>query len=262
MSGGPKIDLGQGTLAMFRLSWLRLIRGRKFRLGVVATVLVVVSAAIARYAANESTPAEAVESGVRLGFFGLLVYLLPFLFTSGAIAEEVEARTFPFLALRPAGRIAIVVGKYLASATMSILLLALGVLVLHVSSFATEPTSMIDELPGTLRAMSSISLLALTYCAICLFWGALVVEAGGFLSVLYLVVMEFGLSWMPSFLRLGSMNYLASQLAGLPKRGFYPEWVPDVELWVCGLVIALVTGVFLSLAALVVRTSELGFGKA
>ncbi len=197
-----------------------------------------------------------------MGFFGLLVYLLPFLFTSGAIAEEVEARTFPFLALRPAGRVAIVLGKYLAGAAMSILLLVIGVLVLHVSSFATEPTPMIDELPQTLRAMSALSLLALTYCAICLFWGALVVEAGGFLSVLYLVVMEFALSWLPSFLRLGSMNYLASQLAGLPKGGFYPDWVPDIELWICGVVIAIATGLFLSAAALVVRTSELGFGKA
>ncbi len=258
----PSIDIGRGTVAMFRLSWLRMIRGRKFRLGIIATLLVVAAAVIARYVAKESTPAEVVESGVSVGFFGLLVYLLPFLFTSGAIAEEVEARTFPFLALRPAGRGAIVLGKYLASAAMSVLLLALGVLVLHVSSFATEPTSMIDELPRTLRAMSSLSLLALTYSAICLFWGALVVEAGGFLSVLYLVVMEFGLSWLPSFLRLGSMNYLASQLAGLPKGGFYPEWVPDIELWIGGLVIAIVTGLFLGAAALVVRTSELGFGKA
>lgn len=262
MSAPAVPDLGTSTLTMLRLSWTRLVRGRKLRLGIAATLLVVFAAVAARYAAEGSAATDVVEAGVRVGFFGLLVYLLPFLFTSGAIAEEVEGRTFPFLALRPAGRIAIVLGKYLAGAGMSVALLASGIIVLHFASFATEPTPMIDELPATLRAIGAISLLALCYSAICLFWGSVVVEAGGILSALHLATIEFGFSWLPSFLRFGSMNYLASQLAGLPKGGFFPEWVPDIETWICGGVITLVTLVFIGLASLVVRVSELGFGKA
>ena len=262
MSAPPVPDLGSSTLAVLRLSWTRLVRGRKLRLGILATVLVLIAAIAARYAAEGSAASDVVEAGVRVGFFGLLVYLLPFLFTSGTIAEEVEGRTFPFLALRPAGRIAIVLGKYIAGAGMSVLLLASGILILHVASFATEPTPMIDELPSTLRAIGAITLLALCYSAICLFWGSVVVEGAGLLSTLHLATLEFGFSWLPSFLRFASMNYHAAQLAGLPKGGFYPEWVPDIDTWIHGVAIAVVTMLFLGMAALVVRTSELGFGKA
>jgi hypothetical protein len=262
VSPPPVPDLGSATLAMLRLAWTRLVRGRKLRLGVVATVLVVLAAVIARYAAGDADPADVVEAGVRVGFFGMLVYLLPFLFNSGSIAEEVEARTFPYLAMRPAGRVAIALGKYIAGAGMSVLLLAGGMLALHVASFVSEPTPMLDELPGTLRAIGAISLLALCYSAICLFWGSLVVEAGGWLSTLHLATIEFGCSWLPSFMRFASMNYLASQVAGLPKGGFFPEWVPDVETWICGVVVGVVTLVFLGLSVTVVRVSELGFGRA
>ncbi|MDQ3035610.1 MAG: hypothetical protein M3Y87_24605 [Myxococcota bacterium] len=262
MSAPPVPDLGTATLAMLRLSWTRLVRGRKLRLGIVATVLVVVAAIAARYAAEGSAATDVVEAGVRVGFFGLLVYLLPFLFTSGTIAEEVESRTFSFLALRPAGRIAVALGKYIAGAGMSVILLAGGVLLLHVAAYATEPTPMIDELPGTLRTIGAITLLALCYSAICMFWGSLAVQASGLVSALHLATLEFGLSFWPGFLRFGSMSYLAAQIAGLPKGGFAPDWVPDIETWVCGVVIATVTLLFVGFATLVVRTSELGFGKA
>lgn len=262
MSAPRPPDLATATMSMFRLSWTRLVRGRKLRLGIAATLLVVVIAIAARYAREDAHGADVLEASLRLGFFGLLVYLLPFLFCSGAIAEEVEGRTFPFLALRPAGRASIALGKYLAGSAMSILLLGSGILVLHIGAYATESTQMIDQLGDTLRAIGAISLLALCYCAICLFWGSLVTEAGGLMSTLHLAAIEFGFSWLPSFLRFGSMNYLSAQLAGLPKGGFFPDWVPDIELWICGLVVSVVTLLFLGLASLVIGRSEMGFGKA
>lgn len=262
MSAPAVPDLASATLSMLRLSWTRLVRGRKLRLGILATVLVLIAAIAARYASEGSHAADVVEAGVRVGFFGLLVYLLPFLFCSGAIAEEVEGRTFAYLAIRPAGRVAITLGKYIAGAGMSVILLASGILVLHIAAYLTEPTPMLDELPSTFRSIGAISLLALCYCAICLFWGSVLVEASGILSTLHLAAIEFGFSWLPSFLRFGSMNYLASQLAGLPKGGFFPEWVPELEPWIGGVVVAAVTLVFLAMASAVIKVSELGFGKA
>lgn len=258
----PVPDLGSATLAMLRLSWTRLVRGRKLRLGVAATVLVVAIAIAARYAAEGAAGEDVLEAAIRLGFFGLLVYLLPFLFCSGAVAEEVEGRTFSYLALRPAGRAALTFGKYLAGAGMSILLLVAGILVLHVGTYLTESTEMIDELGDTFRVIGAISLLALCYCAICLFWGSLVTEAGGLMSTLHLAAIEFGCSWLPGVLRFGSMNYFASQLAGLPKGALFPESVPDLEIWISGAVVGTVTLLFVALASLVIGRSEMGFGKA
>ena len=58
------------------------------------------------------------------------------------------------------------------------------------------------------------------------------------------------------------MNYLAQQLAGLPRIGFGLDYVPDIETWVCGVVVSVVMFVFLGLAVLVVETSEFGYGRA
>lgn len=258
----PAPDLVTSVAAVYRIAWTRLVRGRKLLLGAGATLLIVVAAVATRYLATEASAEETVEGAVSVGFFGMLAYLLPFLCASGAISEEVEARTFPYLAMRPTGRFALTLGKWLAAATMASLVLGLGVVLLHVASWATEPSEMIDELPGTLRIVGALVLLSFCYSAICLFWGALVVEAAGVMAALHLAFLEFAVGSLPGAFRFGSMNYLASQLAGLPKGGFRPDWVPDIETWICGVVVSVVMVVFLGLAALVVESSEFGYGKA
>lgn len=262
MSPPPVPSFGSAVSASLRLAWKRLLRGRKLRLGAAAVVLVVVAAVAVRYLLDPPEPERVVEAAVRVGFLNMLVFLLPFLFTAGAIAEEVESRTLPYLTLRPAGRIALTLGKYVAGASRRMLRLAAGVLVIHVASFVTEPTPMIDELPDTLRMIGSLSLLALCYSALCLFWGSVVVEAGGLLATLHLAVIEYGFSWLPGLARFLSMNHFASELAGFERGGWGADSVPDVETWICALVIGVATLVFLALGSVVVRTSELGFGKA
>ena len=263
----PVPSLGQSVVAVFKLEWKRTLRGRKLRLGIIATALVVAAGIVAgRVAAEVVEPAELMEGSVRYGFFGILAYLLPFLFTSGSVADDVETRTFPYLAMRSAGRFATALGKYLTGAAVSVGILTAGVLLLHVGAYVTDPGEMVEQLDTTFRYIGALSLLALCYCAICLLWGTLVVEAAGLVSTLYLALVEFGLGLMPGFVRLVSMNYLATQLAGLPRGGFDLESVgvvvPEVETWICGVVVGVVGVVFLALASLVVKTSEFGFGKA
>jgi ABC-type transport system involved in multi-copper enzyme maturation permease subunit len=250
------------TKAIFRLQWRRLIRGKKLQLaaGVIGLVLLAVLAA--RYAGEGADAAEVVQKGTTLGFFTLLVYLIPFLLTSGAIAEEVESRTFTFLSSRPVGRLAIALGKYAAGVAMAAGLLGAGMLLLHVGSFLTTPSLMIDELPATLRSTGALMLLTLLYGAICMFWGALVPEAGGIVSFLYLGIMEFALGFVPSVFRFVSMNYHATQIAGLEKRGLWPDTVPDVEPWGPLAAIVVMTLLFLFFGALTVSASEYRFGKA
>ena len=259
----PPVPANHTALAaVFRLSWKRLVRGKKLRLGAVAVVLIVIAVVAARYSVSEADPAAVMRQGIEKGFFALLVYLLPFLFTSGAIAEEVESRTFSFLIARPASRFMITLGKYCASTAMTVALLAGGLLVMHIAVFATSPTPMIDELPLTLKAMGAISLLAGLYSAICMFWGAIAPEAAGIVSALYLGVIEFVFGMLPWVLRFASMNYFATLLVGLDKGGLMPETVPDVPLFVAPLALAVEVLVFLGLAILVVRTSEYRHGKA
>jgi len=136
----------------------------------------------------------------------------------------------------------------------------IGVLVLHVGAYATAPSDMIDEIGATMRYAGALALLAACYSAICLFWGALVVEASGLVSTLHLASVEFVFGFLPGVARFVSMNYFCQQLAGLPRSGI-TEWVPDVSLSVCAAVVV-VTLAFVALSALVVETSEVGFGRA
>jgi ABC-type transport system involved in multi-copper enzyme maturation permease subunit len=262
VSPPPVPTLGAGTAAVFRLQWRRLVRGKKLRLGSVAVGLVVLAVTAARYAQEASDPTEVMRAGTQLGFFTMLAFLVPFLLTSGAIAEEVESRTLAYLSSRPVARLGLTLGKYLAGVVASVLLLAGGLLLMHVATFLTVPGSMIDELPTTLRAASALTLLALLYGAICMFWGAVATEAAGIVSALYLAIVEFAFSFLPGIFRLASMNYLAQQLAGLPKAGLHPELVPEVAPWVPFAAIVPMGAGFLLLAALVVATSEYRFGKA
>lgn len=256
-------SFGSSVATTFKLSMVRLVRGRKLRLGVLAVLLVVIASIVARYvAADAIEPVDLVQGSVRLGFFHLLCYLLPYLFAAGAISEEAETRTLPFLLMRPASRGALTIGKWAAAALSSSVLLLVGVLLVHVGAWATEPGEMIEQIGPTLEVGGALVLLSLLYSAICLFWGALVIEAGGVISILHMGALEFALGKLPGPVRFGSMNYLATQLAGLPKAGFFEEYVPDIETWICAVAISAMTLLFLGLSVLVTANSELGFGKA
>jgi ABC-type transport system involved in multi-copper enzyme maturation permease subunit len=200
--------------------------------------------------------------GLGWGFFKLLAFLLPFLFTSGAIAEEVESRTFAYVSSRPVSRAAIAIGKWAAGATLSVALLAGSALVLHLVALATDPAALVEGFPATLKAIGALTLLGLCYSAICLFWGAMVPEAAGIVSGLYLGVVEWILSFAPGSVRYVSMNYLARQIAGQEPGGLFPEIAPVVDAWVAAGVIGGVTVLFVFFAVLVVSLSELRVGTA
>ncbi|MDH5493487.1 MAG: ABC transporter permease [Myxococcales bacterium] len=250
--------------AVVRLQLRQSARGKRLRLGVGATLLVLLTVVAGRYLGEGSDPSVVMKQGLTWGFFRLLDFLLPFLLTSGVIAEEVESRTFTYLAARPIGRGSLVLGKYLASTGMSVALIAAAILLMHFACFATQPGAMIEELPSTLRAIGATTELILLYGAICLFWGALVPEAAGIASTLYLGIIEFCFSFAPGVLRWISMSHHAQELSGLERGGieFIAETVPDVSAMVSALTIGLLCLFFLALAVITVQLSEFRFGKA
>ncbi|MCB9604186.1 MAG: ABC transporter permease subunit [Sandaracinus sp.] len=267
----PAPGFVQGVGVIFRMQIRRLVRGRKLRLAVVATSLVVFSVVAARYASQrdgvgaeraQELAEDAMQNGLGWGFFKLLCFLLPFLFTSGAIAEEVEGRTFAFVSSRPVSRPAIAVGKWAAGAVLSVALLAGSAILLHLVALATDPAALVEGFPKTLKAVAALSLLGVCYSAMCLLWGALVPEAAGVVAGLYLGVVEWILGFAPGSVRFISMNYLARQMAGQEPGGLFPEIAPVVDGVVAAGAIGGVTLLFLFFAILVVSTSELRIGTA
>jgi ABC-type transport system involved in multi-copper enzyme maturation permease subunit len=248
--------------AVFRLHALRLRRGKKLRLALAAAGLVVFGAIAARYGAERASAHGAVRAAVDTGFFGFLAYLLPFLFQAGAIAEEVEGRTFTYVASRPTGRAALTLGKQLAGTFYTGAILVVGVFVLYVGAYATQPDRFQYLLDDFAKTAGALLLLGTYYGAVCLFWGALLPEAAGILSILYLAIVELTFSKLPSVFRLASMNYRAEQLAGLPKGGLMAHTVPPLDPWLSALAIVVLTVGFSALAMVVVRVQEYRFSKA
>lgn len=256
----PAPSLGAGISAIFRLQVTRIIRGKRLRLGAIAVVLVLIAILATRYAQDTIEAQDVMEAGVTLGFFTLLVYLIPFLFNSGAIAEEVESRTLHYLVARPVGRLSITVGKYLAGTAFAVGLLVIGLLLLHIGIYISEPGTLVEEFPNTLRVAGALTLLGMLYGALCVFWGSLAPEAAGVVSALWLGVIEFAFGLLPGVFRYPSMNYMGTELAGLPKGGIGTG--PDIEPWISILAICAELLAFLGLAILTVSTSEYRFGKA
>ncbi|MFW5925240.1 MAG: hypothetical protein ACOCV4_03685 [Myxococcota bacterium] len=246
----------------FRLHWTRLVRGRKLRLGLIAVTLVLLVAWAARYLNEDAVPAEVMQDVTGGGFFTLLVFLVPFLMHAGSIAEEVEGRTFGYLAGRPAGRLAIALGKYLAGTAMTLMLLIGGLLLAHVGIFLTEPSALVDELGPTLQSAGALTLLALYYGGLCQFWGAVAPEAAGIVATLHLAVLEFVFTWAPGIVRLVSMNHMARTLADIPLGGLMVEHVPPVAAPAAVGVLALATVVAVTLSTIVVQATEYRHGGA
>jgi hypothetical protein len=309
MSAPPAPNFFVASMAVARLSAMRTIRGRKLRVAALAALVVISFPAVVAFVGDDvdanacatrcpegqfcvddpaddcnpgdgercpglcradAGPVGVVRGGIDWGFFRLLVFLLPILFTSGAIGEEVEGRTLHFLAMRPVSRGAIALAKYLVGSAAGLIVLWAALLLLHIVGYLTEPTLMIEQADDTARAGGAASLLLLTYSGICLLWGALVPEAAGMLSIVWLGFMEWFVGLLPGPLRFASMAHFARELGGVYTteadgtidRMGWDDWIPPVDLWVCGLVIVIAWLVFTGLGVLVVQVSELRFGKA
>ena len=237
----PSTYAAMGTVA--RLHWKRLVRGRKLRLAALSLSLIVATTLLLRYglvwAADDPFTDEAqyvdwvkasMSEAVDFGFFSLLLLLIPFLLASGAIAEDVQSRTFAYMTARPVPRFALALGRWLAASAMGALVIGGGMLLMHLGVFMTLPHEMLEELPATLQKAGASILLATFYSAITMLFGALMPNTTAFLSVMYLIVVEFFFGAM-GWLRLLSMRYHASQLAGFETDGFLTGDVPELPTW-------------------------------
>lgn len=255
-------SIAHSAVAVGRLHLLRLFRGKRLIMAAVAVALVDVAIISAGLLVPELEPALVFEKGVRFGYFSLLVFLVPFLLMTGLIAEEIEARTLPFLLVRPVSRTSLALGKAVTAAGVAAAFLVIGILVLHVGVFVTSPELFVDSFPGTLRITGALLLLGFLYGSVCAFWGALFPQGGSVVAALFLGFVEFFGSRLPSSVRFVSSNHWGQELAGLERGGFLPDTVPEVELWIAALPITGELALFTAGLLLVVSFSEFRFGKA
>src|SRR5262252_8274854 len=100
-----------GAAAMARLSWLRLWRGRAVWL---TALLLAVPPVVALGTSVRLADAGARWSAVADLSFRSLVLIAPVIHLAGALADEIEGKTYTYLWSRPIRREIILAGKVLA----------------------------------------------------------------------------------------------------------------------------------------------------
>ncbi len=121
---------------------------------------------------------------------------------TGVIHTELEEKTWTYLAMRPVGRGAILIGKYLASVAWTIiyavisLALCFAVLVAYGDVFAPAPVF------ALLAVISSLA-----YAAVFVLLGVLFPSRAMVAAVAYTAVMEALIAWLPAAINRFSILY-------------------------------------------------------
>jgi ABC-type transport system involved in multi-copper enzyme maturation permease subunit len=182
---------------------------------------------------------------------GLLLWATP------AIQAEVEGKTWPYLAVRPCGKVPILLGKYLtavlwtASAAWLAILLALA---------AVTPKEGAVSLAAVLAAMVAFSSLA--YGALFVLIGVVFLRRGMIVAVAYTFIFEFLVSWVPALVNRMTVQYhLRNLMAKWLPDAYVPPWarqlVSEAPPWQHVLFLLGMTAILLTAASLILRRRQL-----
>ncbi len=238
---------------LIALERLRLQRGSSLWLGFALALLIGVAGVVARYASGQLS---AIETSLDLGLSHLLAYLLPYLFCSGMIAEEVSGRTLGFLTSRPVPRARVLIAKWVVGTGACAAVLLAACLLLHVGGRLTEPAQVVTAFPQILGTWCALVLQTGIYAGLGLLYGALMPSAAAALFAFHLLFLEAALSLAPGPLRLLSFAHHSAELAGLPRHGLLSESVRMLPGFVHVGVLLVVSAGVLGAGVFVFRRSE------
>jgi ABC-type transport system involved in multi-copper enzyme maturation permease subunit len=200
----------------------------------------------------------------RIEPWGLAVYLLIpeitcllglLLWATPVVSTELEGQTWTYLALRPAGRVTVALGKYVTAIAWTV----------SAAWIATTGCVLLIGSDQAFRLWSVMSVLAtlscVTHAALFLLIGVLFFRRTMVAAVVYVLVVEFGMSFVPALINKLTINYrLRGLLAGWMQweqarsqaENVFGSEPPAVHLvWLAG-----ATCVFLVAAVLWVRRAE------
>jgi hypothetical protein len=248
-------SLGGALGAMVSLTAPRVFAPRKLLLPCIAPLVVLIATLVARSAAHPEP--DALYAGVfDDGFMTLLALLVPYAFAASAVSDELEDRTFAYVATRPHGRVAMALVRIGLGALASALILAFGALALWAAAYAgTEQAG--ETFEGALLDAGGLALLSFALTPICYAWGALAPSWRGLAGAMYLAVVEFFGSLTYVF-RVFSARAWAMALIGHEVGGVGDNPLQGVSRWTAALVLVGVAVAWTALSVALVRYREFG----
>jgi ABC-type transport system involved in multi-copper enzyme maturation permease subunit len=208
--------MGLGNVAaVFLFEWKRSLTAARIAWWVVLTVFPVLIVTLVRSVAIEPLPREP--------WILLLFALTPmvvsmlgtFLWATPAVSAELEGRSWVYLATRPGGNTAVLLGKYLAAVTWVLPAALLG-LAMAVALVPLDDAWQIGLIIARITCLSCPA-----YAAVYLLIGALFPKRAMALAVAYTLLFEFVISMIPAMI-----NTLTVQVR---SRTLLIEWT-DVSL--------------------------------
>jgi ABC-type transport system involved in multi-copper enzyme maturation permease subunit len=229
------------------------------RLGVVVG-LALFPAVLAALVKHGGAPLDEPAPWVFLNFvltvevvclLGVLLWATP------AIQAEVEGKTWPYIAVRPCGKVPILLGKYLTAVFWTALTAWLAI---PLALAVVTPKEGAARISLVLAAMVGFS--ALAYGALFVLFGVLFLRRGMIVAVAYTFIFEFLVSWVPALVNRLTVQYHLRNLAAkwLPDA-YVPPWarklLSQAPPWQHLLFLMGITTILLTAAALVLRRRQL-----
>jgi ABC-type transport system involved in multi-copper enzyme maturation permease subunit len=187
---------------VFRFEWTRTLTVPRLAFGAVLALFPVALLALIQYQGGRLE----VAYGAPIALFVLIPQVVCLmgllLWATPVIHSELEGRTWTYLAIRPAGKGAILAGKYLTATTWT-------TLVALVSLTACMPVIWPDTEPLRVFAVvAALTVLAsLAYGALYVLMGVIFLRRAMVAAVAYTVMSEFVVSWVPATIHHFTMQY-------------------------------------------------------
>ncbi len=234
------MDLGN-VAAVFAFEWRRALTPGRIAWWLILTAFPVFLVAMIRMTAGSQAPPREFWPWFLLIMIPLLVAMLgTLLWTSPAVSAELERKSWVYIAIRPNGRTAMLLGKYLAGVTWVLLAALTGLVVSVVISGAEDSGRVLISLIG-------ITLFAVpAYAAAYLLIGVLFPQRAMVLAVAYSLMFEVLISFVPAMVnqltvcwRLRSLLCYWCDIEMPPEVNFAtpPAWVHVLLLIVYPLVL-------------------------
>jgi ABC-type transport system involved in multi-copper enzyme maturation permease subunit len=192
------------------------------------------------------------------GLVPMLVTMLgTFLWATPVVSAELERKSWVYLAVRPNGKVNVLLGKYLAAVTWS-LSAALASLLLAVIIMPTAEASRVGWVIARITLLSCPA-----YAAVYLLLGILFPKRSMVIAVAYTLVFELIISLIPAIIntftvqyRIRTLLYHWGEMGDVSQMDEFLELVGDPPAWEHALILVVYTLVLIVAAVGIVRGRE------
>jgi ABC-type transport system involved in multi-copper enzyme maturation permease subunit len=192
------------ALIIAQLTLTRLFRGRAVWVSVIIAALPMVFAFAIRAQRADGTKSNFADDV--LAFEMLLLAIVPAMFVSSSIGDDIEDRTTTYLWSRPVPRWSVIVGKLLALAPLSALVIAAS----YVSAVYVGNRAM-----PSVQTTVAVAAGTIVVCFACAGIATLVPKHGMPLTIAYMLFFDLPVGLMPISLAKLSITYQLRVLGGI-----------------------------------------------